>query len=196
MPFNGARDDEDAVYVAEDEVAGFDEHTTDLDGAAKIDDARAHAGVLREAAAAEDGPVLFEHARRVAMEAVNDSARASTSPCSGGEDFAPGGAVHGAASGEVDLAGLDAVESVGEAAKGTRLRAGDIGDLHGKGAPDDAVHRRNRLDGLRQELVPAALAVENIAKHGREQALANEGEEFGVRQVLHGVRFGRSGCCR
>src|SRR5579875_3196893 len=68
-----ARDNHNTIEVAEDEVAGLDEHTPDFNCAAEVGDGGADARILREAAAAEHGPVLLEDLWRVAVEAVEHS---------------------------------------------------------------------------------------------------------------------------
>ena len=100
------RDDEHAVDVADDEVAGGDVHAADLDRRAEVVDDRADAGVLRVVAVAEDGEALAEHLHGVAMVPVHDRADGAARLRGRGEDLAPHRGLATGARGEVHLAGL------------------------------------------------------------------------------------------
>lgn len=58
------------------------------------------------------------------------------------------------------------------------LRTGDVRDPYRKGVPDNATREMRGLDRLRQELMPVALPVENVAEHRGKEPVADKLEEL------------------
>src|SRR6185312_7218157 len=120
-----------------------------------------------------------------AVEAVDDGSGPAAGAGGRGHDLAPGGTVHAAAGGEVDLAGLEGVEGICEAAEWPVLRASYIFNSYRHGATNNTVGGIEGFDRLGQELVPAAFPVQDVAHHCGEQAITQQGEEFRIGKVRH-----------
>src|ERR1700733_8928238 len=109
--FNRAGHNQNAIHVAKNQIAGFDMDRPDFDWASVVNNLRADACVLRIPPAAEDGTILGQDLRGVAMKSIDDGAKTTTRPCSGGKNFAPRGAVVTTSRGYVDLTGKYVVQS-------------------------------------------------------------------------------------
>src|SRR3984957_14673060 len=70
--FNRAGHNQNTVQVAKDQIAGFDMDRPDFDWASVVYNLRADACVLRIPPAAEDGPILGQDLRGVAMKPIDN----------------------------------------------------------------------------------------------------------------------------
>ena len=90
-----------------------------------------------------------------------------------------------AAGGEVNLSRLERVKRIGQASEWPGLRAGDVRDTHGHGASHQHVCGIQRLNRLRQKLVPATLTIQDVSEDGGEEFLPNRLEESLICREAH-----------
>ena len=93
------------------------------------------------------------------------------------------------ARGDVDLAGFQLVQGLGEVAEGLLLRAVDVGNHRRHGAPGQAHVRLHWLDFRGQELPGAAQAVQDVTDDGGVQPGLDELEQLGVGSCSHVLAF-------
>ena len=96
-----------------------------------------------------------------------------------------------AAGGEIDLAGTDLVERLEHLAE-IGAGVGGVGLVDRHGAADQPDLGQERADVGGQELRPISHDVEDVAEHGGMQAIADQGDCFGVEgRFRHCVGLGK-----
>lgn len=123
------------------------------------------------------------------METVHHRADGAARACRGGEQFAPVGAAHIAAAGDVNFAGFQIIERLGEQAERLFLRAMHVNHQHGHRATGDDHGLAHGLHGLREKLMILAQRVEDVAHDGRVEFGADQIKQLGVIAPLRLERF-------
>ena len=179
------RDDDDAVQIAEDEVSGPDLDALDLNRHTKIDHGSANSGVLGEASARKNRPILLQNTHSIAVKTVNYGPYATACARRGGHDLAPPGAISRAPRGQIDLSGLYLVQRFREPAERPRLLALNVANHNGHRPPSYLHLLLHGLDRLGQKLGAKAQRVEDIPNDRRVEAAAQQREELFVIGPFH-----------
>ena len=181
LGFDSARDDHHTVEIAENQIAGLNGDLADLDRTTVVENLGADGGILRIPAAAEDGPILFQHAWSVAVVSMNHGTYSPAGAGGGGENLAPIGAAHIAAAGQKDVSGFELVERFRKLAKRLFLRPVHIDHQCRHGASHELHLGQQRLDRLWKELVGESHPVKDVPDHWGVEPGFHEFEKFGFR---------------